>query len=125
MIARGRGQDHQHRISAKRIGAAKHRAVYRDQGRNPEPDARHVCRTGHDMVTGGTRSHPAISAPSSTRPLIETPEFYSLVESSARLPRRWGEVNELVGAAVFLASDASSFVNGHTLYVDGGIVASI
>ena len=39
--------------------------------------------------------------------------------------RRWGEVPELGGAAVFLASDASSFVNGHILYVDGGITASL
>ena len=38
---------------------------------------------------------------------------------------RWGDVEELVGAAVFLASDASSFVNGHILYVDGGITACI
>lgn len=38
---------------------------------------------------------------------------------------RWGAVEELVGAAVFLSSDASSFVNGHILMVDGGITASI
>ncbi|TIU26651.1 MAG: SDR family oxidoreductase, partial [Mesorhizobium sp.] len=38
---------------------------------------------------------------------------------------RWAEVEELIGAAVFLASDASSFVNGHVLYVDGGITASL
>jgi gluconate 5-dehydrogenase len=38
---------------------------------------------------------------------------------------RWGEVEELGGAAIFLASDASSFVNGHILYVDGGITASL
>ncbi len=38
---------------------------------------------------------------------------------------RWGEVKELVGAAVFLSSPASSFINGHTLYVDGGITASL
>ncbi len=38
---------------------------------------------------------------------------------------RWGEVEELVGAAIFLASDAASFVNGHILYVDGGITASL
>ena len=38
---------------------------------------------------------------------------------------RWGEVQELGGAAIFLASDASSFVNGHILYVDGGITASL
>ena len=38
---------------------------------------------------------------------------------------RWGEVEELVGACVFLSSPASSFVNGHTLFVDGGITASL
>lgn len=39
--------------------------------------------------------------------------------------RRWGEVQELAGAAVFLSSDASSFVNGHILYVDGGVTAQL
>ena len=44
----------------------------------------------------------------------------------ARTPAgRWGDVEELVGAAVFLSSDAASFVNGHILYVDGGITASL
>lgn len=38
---------------------------------------------------------------------------------------RWGRVEELVGACVFLASEAASFVNGHTLYVDGGVTASL
>ncbi len=38
---------------------------------------------------------------------------------------RWGTPDDLVGPAVFLASDASDFVNGHVLYVDGGILAYI
>lgn len=38
---------------------------------------------------------------------------------------RWGTTEDLVGPAVFLASDASNFVNGHILYVDGGILAYI
>ena len=38
---------------------------------------------------------------------------------------RWGEPQDLMGPAVFLASDASNFVNGHVLYVDGGILAYI
>jgi gluconate 5-dehydrogenase len=38
---------------------------------------------------------------------------------------RWGEPDDLTGPAVFLASDASNFVNGHILYVDGGILAYI
>lgn len=38
---------------------------------------------------------------------------------------RWGTVDDLKGPAIFLASEASDFVNGHTLYVDGGILAYI
>ncbi|MBU3806626.1 MAG: gluconate 5-dehydrogenase [Candidatus Fournierella pullistercoris] len=38
---------------------------------------------------------------------------------------RWGDPDDLAGATVFLASDASNFVNGHMLYVDGGILAYI
>ena len=39
--------------------------------------------------------------------------------------RRWGDVQELGGAVVYLASDASRFVNGHILYVDGGVTATL
>ena len=38
---------------------------------------------------------------------------------------RWGEPQDLVGAAVFLASPASDFVNGQILYVDGGLLAAL
>ena len=38
---------------------------------------------------------------------------------------RWGKPDDLAGAAIFLASDASNFINGHILYVDGGILAYI
>ncbi len=56
--------------------------------------------------------------------LVDNPEFSAWLEK--RTPAgRWGHVDELIGAAVFLASDASSFVNGHTLYVDGGMTASV
>ncbi|GBR71862.1 SDR family oxidoreductase [Gluconobacter kanchanaburiensis] len=45
---------------------------------------------------------------------------------SKRTPAgRWGQVDELVGAAVFLSSPASSFINGHMLMVDGGISISL
>ena len=56
--------------------------------------------------------------------LVADPEFCAWLEK--RTPAgRWGRVEELVGACVFLASNAASFVNGHTLYVDGGITASL
>ncbi len=56
--------------------------------------------------------------------LVADPEFSAWLEK--RTPAgRWGKIEELVGACVFLSSAASSFVNGHTLYVDGGITASI
>ncbi len=56
--------------------------------------------------------------------LLDNPEFCAWLEK--RTPAgRWGQVDELVGACIFLASNASSFVNGHTLYVDGGITVSL
>ncbi len=56
--------------------------------------------------------------------LVADPEFSAWLEK--RTPAgRWGKVEELVGTCVFLASDASSFVNGTTIFVDGGITASI
>ncbi len=56
--------------------------------------------------------------------LVEDEKFSAWL--SARTPMgRWGDVDELVGAAIYLASDASSFVNGHILYVDGGITACL
>ena len=59
-----------------------------------------------------------------TRPLVENAEFDAWLKN--RTPaRRWGRVDELIGAVVFLASDASSFVNGQMLYVDGGLLASV
>ncbi|MEM1376623.1 MAG: SDR family oxidoreductase [Pseudomonadota bacterium] len=56
--------------------------------------------------------------------LVADPEFSAWLEK--RTPAgRWGKVEELQGACVFLSSDASSFVNGQTIYVDGGITASL
>ena len=56
--------------------------------------------------------------------LVENPEFSAWLENCTPAGR-WGDVEELAGAAIFLASDASSFINGHILYVDGGITSSL
>ena len=59
-----------------------------------------------------------------TKPLVENPEFNKWI--CGRTPAgRWGQPEELVGAAVFLASRASDFINGQIIYVDGGILASL
>ncbi|MDB5474264.1 MAG: Gluconate 5-dehydrogenase [Devosia sp.] len=59
-----------------------------------------------------------------TQSLVRDPDFTAWLEK--RTPAgRWGDASELVGVAVFLASDASSFVNGQIIYVDGGMTASV
>ena len=59
-----------------------------------------------------------------TAALVADPEFTAWI--SRRAPQgRWGQVHELIGAAVFLSSAASSFVNGQTLFVDGGMTACL
>ena len=56
--------------------------------------------------------------------LVADPAFTEWLEK--RTPAgRWGKVEELVGAAIFLSAPASSFVNGTVIYVDGGITASL
>ena len=56
--------------------------------------------------------------------LVQDKDFSAWLEK--RTPAgRWGQLPELVGAGIFLSSDASSFINGHTLFVDGGITACL
>jgi len=56
--------------------------------------------------------------------LVADEEFCSWL--AKRTPAgRWGRMDELVGAAIFLSSGASNFVNGHTLFVDGGVTACL
>lgn len=58
------------------------------------------------------------------RPLMDDPAFVAFVNERTPL-RRWGKPEELAGAALFLASPAASYVNGHVLAVDGGLTTTM
>lgn len=67
---------------------------------------------------------PGYFATELTAALVQDEEFSAWV--SSRTPTgRWGDVSELGGAAVFLLSDAASFINGQTLFVDGGMTSVV
>jgi gluconate 5-dehydrogenase len=67
---------------------------------------------------------PGYFATELNKALVADEKFSSWL--TARTPLgRWGEVDELVGACLFLVSPAASFVTGHVLYVDGGVTAAL
>jgi gluconate 5-dehydrogenase len=65
---------------------------------------------------------PGYFATEMTKPLVENQEFNAWVVG--RTPaKRWGNPEELIGASVFFSSEASNFINGQILYVDGGMIS--
>jgi len=67
---------------------------------------------------------PGYIATEMNRALLDDPKFDAWVKG--RTPSgRWGKPEDLIGVAVFLASQASDYVNGQTIYVDGGLLAVI
>lgn len=59
-----------------------------------------------------------------TRPLVDDEAFTGWIKT--RVPAsRWGQPEELIGTAIFLASEASNFVNGQLLFVDGGMSVAV
>lgn len=68
---------------------------------------------------------PGYIATPQTAPLREDGHPFNSFIIAKTPAGRWGTPEDLVGPTVFLASDASNFVNGHVLYVDGGILAYI
>jgi gluconate 5-dehydrogenase len=67
---------------------------------------------------------PGFFATEMNAPLVADAAFTAWIAGRTPLGR-WGELAEIGGAAVFLASDAASYVNGHTLYVDGGMTVAM
>ena len=67
---------------------------------------------------------PGYFATELTKALVDDVEFSAWVAQRPR-PVAGVEVHDLVGALVFLASSASDFVNGQTIYVDGGMTAVV
>ncbi len=75
------------------------------------------------MASPSTRSRPGVFRTDLNAALLDGTERGR--EFLMRTPmKRFGSIEELAGAAVFLASDAASFVNGEVLVVDGGFLAS-
>ena len=76
----------------------------------------------NEWAAGGVQVNaiaPGYIVTKQTRPLREDEDRNEAI--SARIPAgRWGDPEDMVGAAVFLAGPASAYVNGHTLVVDGG-----
>jgi gluconate 5-dehydrogenase len=68
---------------------------------------------------------PGYIATPQTAPLRQPGSAFNSFIISKTPAGRWGETDDLIGPAIFLASEASDFVNGHILYVDGGILAYI
>lgn len=80
-----------------------------------------------DLAPHGIQANaiaPGYFATELTRALVEDEQFSAWVRG--RTPAgRWGAVEDLVGTLVYLASGASDFVNGQTIYVDGGMTAVV
>jgi gluconate 5-dehydrogenase len=77
---------------------------------------------GHDIQANAIG--PGFIATEMNRALLDDPQFDAWVKG--RTPSgRWGKPDDLIGVTLFLASHASDYVNGQTIYVDGGLLAVI
>lgn len=117
----GPRQDHQHLLAAERGGTPRHRALCGDQGRPEDAHQGHVRRP-RAARHPGQRHRPRLLR---HRADLRAGRGRGVQRLGAgRTPcGRWGKVEDLVGALLFLSSPASDFVNGQLLYVDGGMLS--
>ena len=78
-----------------------------------------------ELAASGIRVNTIVPGPTNTPMMAGIPDEWTQAMIRAIPLGRMGEPEEIAAAAVFLASDASRFVNGHILYVDGGVTAQL
>ena len=123
MIERGGGKDRQRLLGHERARARDERALHGHEGRAEEPHPGDVRRVGPASGSRRTRSA-GLLRHRADRAASRRPRFDTWLK--VRVPAgRWADPSELAGAAVFLASAASDFVNGQVIYVDGGLTAVV
>ena len=125
----GPRQDHQHLLDDERAGPRDRVRVCGGQGRPQDAHPQHrlrVRRAQHPVQRHrpGLHRHAADRA-AARAPAGRQPSSVRPVHHRQDPGGPLGRGEDLAGPAVFLASDASNFVNGHILYVDGGILAYI
>jgi gluconate 5-dehydrogenase len=123
MIVRKRGKIINISSIRGRFGRAKNFVSYSSsKGALDSMTRAFACEWGqHNIQVNGIA--PSLIEVGVSAPSLKDPAFVQMLIS--RIPlKRWGQPNDLVGSIVFLASDASSFINGQILYVDGGFSVS-